>query len=268
MTSEVQNEDKYSLEVNQITQGIKSLVTNLGETERASNSMKGGPYEGNYSRSPGVQSPQDNYDSYHYNHRRNYTTPSTRNNLCYPQSVQDDLNYQTASSHMRKTTTSGMESRTLNPHDDESLKRISDLSISSSTSYSSQSSTDEINGFLRQTHIAVYKFIVHHDDEISLEVGDAISLCKVHNDSWFEGTNLRTGQCGVFPSRYVSDILQSPKRRGREKNIFMRNKIINRNMNFLGCFNFADIISTVGLITRNMKIEKKTTLKGRKMKRK
>jgi hypothetical protein len=58
-----------------------------------------------------------------------------------------------------------------------------------------------------QTHFAVYKFVPRHPDELLLNVGDAVCVKRVDEDLWCEGKNLRTGESGMFPSRYVSDIL-------------------------------------------------------------
>lgn len=215
MNSQYHNEGNYTQEVNKITQGIKDLVSNINETPKMKRQQSPYGNETNFSPRTTGYSSSDYYNGYHSNNGQSY---SSQANASY---TQPDLNYPSGLySPMKKIQTSGpgtMDPRTLQPQEgDESLKRISDLSISSSTSYSSQSSTDEINGILRQTHIAIYKFNVRHDDEVGLEVGDSVSLCKVHDDCWFEGTNLRTGQYGVFPSRYVSDILQSSKKRGKK----------------------------------------------------
>lgn len=210
MTSGYRNEDDYTREVNEITQGIRNLVSSLDESPIMKRQQQNPYGEANYlPRTTGYPT-TENYNGYE---KQTYSAQTNRN-YAVP-----DLNYPSEPySPMRKNQTSGhaMDARTLHPQDcDDSLKRISDLSIASSTSQSSHSSTDEITGILRQTHIAIYRFIARHDDEVAFEVGDAVSLHKVHDDCWFEGTNLRTGQSGVFPSRYVSDILQSSKRLGK-----------------------------------------------------
>ena len=89
-------------------------------------------------------------------------------------------------------------------------KRLStSSSISSYTTSSSLSSEDDLTrSKTKQTHIAVYKFVARHDDEMNLDAGDAVYVSKKCEDLWFEGTNLRTGESGCFPSRYVSDILR------------------------------------------------------------
>ncbi|XP_028397026.1 JNK-interacting protein 1-like [Dendronephthya gigantea] len=58
-----------------------------------------------------------------------------------------------------------------------------------------------------QTHFAVYKFLPRHHGELSLNVGDAVCVKKIHEDLWCEGRNLHTGESGIFPNRYVSDVL-------------------------------------------------------------
>lgn len=98
------------------------------------------------------------------------------------------------------------------------IKRRSFKSSTSSISTASSSlgSTSSVNSAddgrtfkFRQTHMAVYKFIARHEDEISFDLGDAIQVEKKYDDLWFEGMNLKTGKYGVFPSRYVADVLTS-----------------------------------------------------------
>lgn len=60
---------------------------------------------------------------------------------------------------------------------------------------------------LKQTHVALYKFFPRHKDEVLLEEGDPVNVSKIGDDLWFEGTNLVSGKSGIFPSRYVADIL-------------------------------------------------------------
>ena len=60
-----------------------------------------------------------------------------------------------------------------------------------------------------QTHFAVYKFVPRHPDEVALNVGDAVFVKSIDDNLWCEGRNLRTGYSGIFPSRYVSDILSN-----------------------------------------------------------
>ena len=77
-------------------------------------------------------------------------------------------------------------------------------------SMTSVNSADDARSLkFRQTHVAAYKFIARHEDEISFDLGDAIQVEKKYDDLWFEGMNLRTGGYGIFPSRYVSDVLSS-----------------------------------------------------------
>lgn len=104
-------------------------------------------------------------------------------------------------------------------------KRSSTSSLSSASNTSSVSSDgpeDELRlkSDAKQTHIVVYKFVARHDDEINLEIGDAVHVDKKCEDLWFEGINLRTGKAGIFPSRYVSDILQQTSIQGKHLFLF------------------------------------------------
>lgn len=107
------------------------------------------------------------------------------------------------------------------PVDKQSVVNSNSKRSSTSSSTSSASSNvssvssepEEIEDHLfktkpKQTHIALYKFVPRHGDEISLDPGDAVHVDTKGEDLWFEGVNLRTGKTGIFPSRYVSDILQ------------------------------------------------------------
>lgn len=114
---------------------------------------------------------------------------------------------------------------------DSNLKRssTSSSSVSSASSNASLSSETEEpeDQFLKtkpkQTHIALYKFVARHDDEISLDTGDAVHVDKKCEDLWYEGINLRTGIAGIFPSRYVSDILQESSVQGKHTVFFFSN---------------------------------------------
>lgn len=103
------------------------------------------------------------------------------------------------------------------------LSSSSSLSIASSNS-SSLSSEPEEDSLLKtrpkQTHIALYKFVARHDDEVSLDIGDAIHVDKKCEDLWYEGINLRTSKAGIFPSRYASDILQDSSVPGEQTSFF------------------------------------------------
>ena len=94
-----------------------------------------------------------------------------------------------------------------------SISSASNTSLVSSTSSEPEDLRFKTN--TRQTHIALYKFVARHDDEISLDTGDAVHVNKKCEDLWYEGINLRTGQAGIFPSRYVSDILQGTSIQGK-----------------------------------------------------
>ncbi|XP_031563739.1 C-Jun-amino-terminal kinase-interacting protein 1-like [Actinia tenebrosa] len=256
MTSEYENKGTYPYEINEITRGINALATNLNEQRNFHSTMENqrSPSSNSYvNSSKRIQrreynSQMDDSGAYNGNYRQYYLPPSPRNNMAsfqtgYPISSQPTLPQGVNPPYqMRKTQIGTVDARLTSPLDDPSQNRISDLSISSSGSYSSHSSTDEISNLMRQTHIAVYKFNVRHEDEISLEVGDAICLLKSHDESWFEGTNLRSGQTGMFPSRYVSDILQYAKKRDSSSSLVSSNSSDNNQfyLRFLGSVEVAD----------------------------
>ncbi|VIO95060.1 Uncharacterized protein BM_BM828 [Brugia malayi] len=56
------------------------------------------------------------------------------------------------------------------------------------------------------THRVHSSFIPRHDDEVLLEIGDAIHVERECEDHWCYGTNLRTNQHGIFPSAHVCEI--------------------------------------------------------------
>ena len=87
-----------------------------------------------------------------------------------------------------------------------------------------------------QTHIAGYKFVARHPDEINLEVGDPICVSKMHEDLWYEGTNIRTGKTGIFPSRYVSDILRNMRTSSTGKQFRLSMALF---LNLFACVYFA-----------------------------
>ncbi|OZC04849.1 SH3 domain protein [Onchocerca flexuosa] len=54
------------------------------------------------------------------------------------------------------------------------------------------------------THRVHSSFIPRHDDEILLEIGDAVHVERESMN--FEGINLRTNQHGIFPSAHICEI--------------------------------------------------------------
>uniref|UniRef100_A0A0N4ZHG7 SH3 domain-containing protein n=1 Tax=Parastrongyloides trichosuri TaxID=131310 RepID=A0A0N4ZHG7_PARTI len=59
---------------------------------------------------------------------------------------------------------------------------------------------------LNPTHRVQNIFIPRHEDEILLEIGDAIHVEREYEDHWCFGTNLRTGKHGIFPSAHICEI--------------------------------------------------------------
>ena len=105
-------------------------------------------------------------------------------------------------------TPSQSTSSLIQPAETLNCKRLSRSSLSSNNTSSLSSEDDLTRSKTKQSHIAVYKFVARHDDEMNLENGDAVYVSRKCEDLWFEGINLRTGESGCFPSRYVSDILR------------------------------------------------------------
>ncbi|XP_038049233.1 uncharacterized protein LOC119722903 [Patiria miniata] len=101
-----------------------------------------------------------------------------------------------------------------------------------------QPATLVINGEIKQqTHIAVFHFLPRHEDELPFEVNDPVFVEFKCEDLWYEGINLKTGEEGCFPSRYVRDFTADtetiPGFRGRKVHI-------NRyNVKFLGSVEVA-----------------------------
>lgn len=81
----------------------------------------------------------------------------------------------------------------------------------------------------KQTHIATFKFVPRHTDEMFLDVWwysilirvtlgllyhrdiiwqiyDPIHIETQYDDLWFEGLNMRTGEKGIFPSYYAQSM--------------------------------------------------------------
>nr|XP_014030407.1 unnamed protein product [Salmo salar] len=69
-----------------------------------------------------------------------------------------------------------------------------------------------INGEEReQSHRAVYRFVPRHDDELELEVDDPVLVEVQAEDYWYEGYNMRTGTCGIFPAYYAIEVAKEPE---------------------------------------------------------
>ncbi|CAA0059166.1 PID domain-containing protein [Caenorhabditis elegans] len=56
------------------------------------------------------------------------------------------------------------------------------------------------------THRVQSAFHPRHPDELLLEIGDAVHVDRTADDHWSYGTNLRTGQSGIFPASIVCEI--------------------------------------------------------------
>lgn len=107
-----------------------------------------------------------------------------------------------------KGTTSNSNSRNSSP-----LPLKKKLSVNSTESDKRDSTGTNCSNLLvnteKQTHVALYKFYARHKDEIAFCEGDPIQVLKCFDDLWYEGVNLSTGKQGLFPCRYVADILSN-----------------------------------------------------------
>lgn len=77
-----------------------------------------------------------------------------------------------------------------------------------------------INGEERdQTHRAVYRFIPRHADELELDVDDPLFVEEEEDDYWYRGYNMRTGERGIFPAFYATEVVgQSKELLGMKRN--------------------------------------------------
>uniref|UniRef100_A0A8R1DKD9 PID domain-containing protein n=1 Tax=Caenorhabditis japonica TaxID=281687 RepID=A0A8R1DKD9_CAEJA len=80
--------------------------------------------------------------------------------------------------------------------------RKSFFSPDDSSGVSSCTTSDSQN----PTHRVQSAFHPRHPDELLLEIGDAVHVDRTADDHWSYGTNLRTGQSGIFPASIVCEI--------------------------------------------------------------
>jgi mitogen-activated protein kinase 8 interacting protein 1 len=55
------------------------------------------------------------------------------------------------------------------------------------------------------------RFVPRHDDELELEVDDPVLVEVQAEDYWYEGYNMRTGTCGIFPAYYAIEVAKEPE---------------------------------------------------------
>ncbi|XP_071791751.1 uncharacterized protein [Asterias amurensis] len=87
-----------------------------------------------------------------------------------------------------------------------------------------QPATLVINGEIKQqSHVAVFRFLPRHEDELAFEVHDPVFVEYKCDDLWYEGINLKTGDEGCFPGQYVRDFTADteciPGFRGRKVHV-------------------------------------------------
>ncbi|XP_071112537.1 JNK-interacting protein 1-like [Haliotis cracherodii] len=126
-----------------------------------------------------------------------YFSAVSRNTRTYTDS-DNQLIIEDSSCKRRKSPLSSSGRGRKNSSDEDGSKRDS----TSSTSFVSTSVFQE----LEVTHRGMHRFIPRHADEITIEIGDPIHVIKESDDLWCEGVNLRTGQKGIFPAMYATDL--------------------------------------------------------------
>ncbi|CAL9695286.1 unnamed protein product [Knipowitschia caucasica] len=95
-------------------------------------------------------------------------------------------------------------------------KKFLNVFVNSTTRSSSTESfglfSCTINGEERdQTHRAVYRFIPRHADELELDVDDPLFVEEEEDDYWYRGYNMRTGEKGIFPAFYATEVMSQAK---------------------------------------------------------
>ncbi|XP_072290547.1 C-Jun-amino-terminal kinase-interacting protein 2-like [Eucyclogobius newberryi] len=95
-------------------------------------------------------------------------------------------------------------------------KKFLNVFVNSTTRSSSTESfglfSCTVNGEERdQTHRAVYRFIPRHADELELDVDDPLYVEEEEDDYWYRGYNMRTGERGIFPAFYATEVMSQSK---------------------------------------------------------
>ncbi|XP_032237759.2 C-Jun-amino-terminal kinase-interacting protein 1 [Nematostella vectensis] len=244
-TSGYPNNEEYREDLGQITHGINTLVHDIYNEPDDLESVGLFPASEQEVRHHGSrQANNSNQRIVSYSHSpgilRRCRLPFSRGNgtvAMSKQPVNRDPRKNIPKNHNSQVQ-SEMKNYRCQRGGDPNSDGVSDISACSSGSHSS---TDESGlsptGQLKQTHVATHKFIMRHNDEINLDEGDPMMVYQTCEDLWCEGTNLRTGQCGVFPSRYVASILNSQRKRQDSFSTFSTSSSSNHNqfhLRFLG----------------------------------
>ncbi|CAD6195328.1 unnamed protein product [Caenorhabditis auriculariae] len=126
---------------------------------------------------------------------------SSDHTLCFMDGMGDSM--------MERSTALGLEdsyyeedSINGNRRKQRHTNRKSFFSPDDSSGVSSCTTSDSVN----PTHRVQSAFHPRHNDEVLLEIGDALHVDRSSDDHWSYGTNLRTGQSGIFPTAVVCEI--------------------------------------------------------------
>lgn len=55
------------------------------------------------------------------------------------------------------------------------------------------------------------RFVPRHEDELELDVNDPLLVLVEDEDFWYEGFNMRTGERGIFPAYYATEVFKEPE---------------------------------------------------------
>ena len=69
----------------------------------------------------------------------------------------------------------------------------------------SQSLSSSVSSQASPVYRAVFEYEAAQKDELSLRKGELYTVMERCHDGWFKGTNVKTGQTGVFPGNYVKE---------------------------------------------------------------
>ncbi|TMS34029.1 hypothetical protein L596_001693 [Steinernema carpocapsae] len=106
-------------------------------------------------------------------------------------------------------STSGMED---SYYEEDGLNGNQQITTMRQTSFFAQDDSSGVSSCCtgsehqNPTHRVQSTFVPRHDDEVLLEIGDAVHVERESEDHWCYGTNLRTHQHGIFPSAHVCEI--------------------------------------------------------------
>ncbi|XP_052087011.1 C-Jun-amino-terminal kinase-interacting protein 1-like isoform X2 [Mytilus californianus] len=131
------------------------------------------------------------------------TKQSSANDKIYPKFSRkylEELKCSHFTNSVSKNTKPYLNSNNIYLEEDSTVE-TKHLSVASASGRDRRDSDD-----LEVTHRGMHRFIPRHKDEVEIEIGDPLHVTKTSDDLWCEGVNLRSGQQGIFPSMYATDL--------------------------------------------------------------